>query len=197
MKVSIWICAAVGLSCGALGFLGGVASTKAGSKFFENLFRTETTADLENPKKLRTDFYNLQYPGNWSLDKSDPDFDLENTFSINTAGDNYVSFTFGHYESEPAENVEAYVSEYSEMMKNPEISDFSTYGTHTGKGKRIKGRIFGLRTTIDLFSGFEQGVSFTIVEWVYDEDTSQVEPGLQLIETSFTLKETPTPVTEQ
>lgn len=189
MKVPIWVCVGVGILCGALGFFGGVATSEIGRDFFAELSRVESPADVENPRKLKTDFYELKYPGNWNLDEDDSDFDVENYFLIESAGSNFVLFAFEHYESDLDEGLEFYVEEYEGMMRNPKITEFTRYGDLEGKGKRIEGKVYGNKTMVDIFCGAANGITVSVVEWIYLDEEKDVLPGFELIESSFVLTE--------
>lgn len=189
MKVPIWVCILVGILCGALGFFGGVVTSEVGRNFFAEISRVERPAEVANPQTLKTDFYELKYPGNWNLDEDDPDFDKENFFLIESSGSNFVLVAFDHYESDLDEGVEIYAEEYEDMMRNPEITEFTKYGNLEGKGKRIEGKVYGNKTRVDIFCGSVNGITVSVVEWLYLDEEKDVLPGFELIESSFVFTE--------
>ena len=179
----------IAIGCGGLGFLGGVFSTKAARDFFTDLSKVEGPAEVKNPRKLKTDFYELSYPRNWRLDEDDPDFDLENYFMIESLDSCFVSVSFNHFEEDLDESLQYHVEEYEDMMRNPKITEFTKYGSLEGKGKRIEGKAYGIGMVVDVFTAVQNGMTLSVVEWLYVEDAKDVLPGFELIESSFKLME--------
>lgn len=181
----IWQCVVIAVVAAGLGFLGGFATSEFGREIFEGMFVYEEKADVSTPKELERDLYTLVYPGNWELDEEEEDFDLDNFFTIDTPGGSYLRLQFAYYESETLENVQVQEEYFNDMLGQPVGTDFSSYGGYSGDGRRIKGRLFGLPSTVEIFSHSAMGHSFTLVTVVYDEDRKLVKPGLKLIEDGF------------
>ena len=49
-------------------------------------------ADVKNPKTLDRDGFTLQYPGNWTIDTADPDYNPDRNFTITSEGGSQISF---------------------------------------------------------------------------------------------------------
>ena len=188
-KIALWVCLLISSGAGILGFIGGFLSTEAAREFFVDAFATEQRADVKNPEEIETSLYTLSYPGNWSLDQSDPNLDFENYLSIDTPGGSYLTMSFAHYETSAEEatndDIEATIGE----MRNVEVSTFDRYGKYQGFGKVVKGHIFGLLTEVRVFSTTFEEFTVTIFEQTYEEDLKMVKPGFQLVERTLSFKQ--------
>lgn len=176
---------AIALVAGGLGFIGGFASSEFGQEVFEGMFAYERKADVTSSKLIKRQLYTLEYPGNWDLDEEEEGFDLDNFLTIDTPGGSYIRLMLAYYESDPLENVRVQEEYFIDLLGQPVTAGFSSYGSYSGDGRRIKGHLFGLPATIEIFSHSAKEYSFTLVAVVYDEDRSLVEPGLKMIEDGF------------
>ena len=176
----------------AVGFLGGffvgVASTKAGREFLEDMVQIEEMANVKSPKKLVREKFELQYPANWSVGVDEDDYDPDHMFSINSPSATWIQFGLDDLETDLEDNIQVYVTAFTKLMASPRITRFSRYGRHTGKGAQLNGNILGSKTTIKAFSYSEGGVTATIVQQYSDEDLKYVKSGLDLIERSFSIR---------
>lgn len=170
------------------GFFLGVASTKAGAKFLEDLAQTEQQAETRTPQKLVRDRFELSYPGNWKIDVDDADYDPDQMFSIDSPGDTFVMFVMGDMETDPKVALKGQIDAFSELMGAHKMDPFDTFGQYEGKGAILTGKLLGIRVTVKMFCCFSDGMTAMIVQQYPDEDFKYVEKGLSLIEKSFTLK---------
>lgn len=182
---------AVSLVVGAIvGFFLGVASTKAGARFLESLTNLEQPAQIEAPKKLVRERFELLYPENWTIDVEDEDYDPDQMFSIDSPGSAFVMFAMSDIETDPAESLQDQIDAFSNLMGTPAIEPFDTFGEITGKGAILTGRIFGNQVTVRIFTCYSKGMTVIIAQQYPDEDLKYIKDGLLLIEGSFKLKQT-------
>ena len=184
--LSLGCCCGAGMGSGAGGsdpFSMGGADTGAATGSSD-----EPTPDMTSTKTIDRDGFTVKYPGNWTIDTGDPDYDPDALFSIDTAGNCFVMFhLFGH-DIDLAEATAAQVEEFEGMLSSTSVADFTTWGSYTGDGKEIKGKFLFLPTTVRPFAFTDGSRSFLVAEFCYDEDQPAVEPGFELVRTSFQLK---------
>jgi hypothetical protein len=171
---------------GVIGFILGVASTKAGKAFLEELLEEEQNADVAHPHVVIRDRFQLQYPTNWKIDVNEEDYDPDQNFSIDSPGSAFVMFAIGTEELEAEESLRIYLRQY-EKLGSVAIERFERFGRYTGKGAIVKDKSMGVRSTIKLFAFNQKGSSFMITQHWPDEDLKKVQAGLNLIENSFSL----------
>jgi len=173
------------------GFMIGAFSVKGVQQLFADMLTDEKPAEVKTPLTLRGKFYLLSYPGNWKVDRSDPDFDSEHLFSIDSPGSCFVQVLIMESGTDPSENVEEqYSAMVPTLLKSPTRTPFTRWGKYKGTGIEVKGRMLGLqRGGIRIFSHSTATCSFTITEFYYDEDLAKAGPGFKLIENSFVLNE--------
>ena len=178
---------AVGCCCG-----GGMGSGSGGDPFAsgssDNGSSDEPAADVSSPKTIDRDGFTVQYPGNWSIDTGDPDYDPDALFSLDSAGNCFVMFHVFAHDIDLAEATAAQVEEFEGMLSGTSVSDFTTWGSYTGDGKTIQGKFLFLPTTVRTFAYSEDDRSFVASEFCYDEDLPAVDPGFELVRGSFKLK---------
>ena len=148
----------------------------------------EPAPDTANPKTIDREGFTVQYPGNWSIDADDVDYDPDALFSLDTAGNCFVMFHLWDYEVDPAEATQAQMDEFSATLSGTTITSFTTWGSFEGDGKQIKGTIFFLPTTVRAFAYNKGERSFLASEFCYDEDAGVAEPGFEQVRRSFQLK---------
>ena len=179
------------VGCGG-GFVLGMLATKGGASAIAGMFATEQKADVGTTKSVSRDKFRFDYPGNWSIDTADEDYDPDSLFSVDSPGNCYVQFIV--YDSavdadEMVENqVEAFVPK---LIKDPKRTRFVEWGAHEGSGVTLEGKILGVTPgSIRVFGAKsdEKDVAFTAVEMCFDDDMAQVRPGFELVRRTFELK---------
>ncbi len=171
-----------------VGFAGGVLVTKAGRTFLAGLVESERPAQVARPQTLAREQFQLQYPGNWKLDREDEDFDPDHAFNIESPGSAFIMFHIGKATLEPDAALEQQVAAFSKLMDRPAQAHFSRWGGFTGQGVVLRGRVLGIPTTIKPFVFSRDGQSVIVVQYYPDEDQAAVLPGLQLVERTFALR---------
>jgi hypothetical protein len=178
----------------ALGVL--VALLVACASVFEGLVQTEQDADVRAPKRIVRERFRLEYPGNWTVDEEDEDYDPDHLFSIDSPGSCHVTFIVFDAvisaKTSVATQVEGLVPK---IMREPVQVPFARWGAYDGEGVALAGRMLGLeRGSIRIFAheSEPEDLTLTIVEFCFDEDLLLVRPGFELIERSFELGR-PTP----
>jgi hypothetical protein len=158
----------------------------------EGLVQMEQEADVRAPKRIVRERFRLEYPGNWTVDEEDEDYDPDHLFSIDSPGS--CSVTFIVFEAlidaktSLATQVEGIVPR---IMKEPVPMPFARWGAYHGEGVTLAGRMLGLYTgSIRIFAHESEpgDLTLTVVEFCFDEDLPLVRPGFELIERSFALR---------
>jgi len=187
--VSVVVAVVVSLVLGGVsGFFLGVVSTQAGKDFFESLFEEEERPDVSHPIVLIRERFQLEYPGNWTVDIEDEDYDPDAMFSIESPGAAFVMYIIGAGEMEPEEILQIHMENFKKLMGNVAVERFEQLGSLTGKGAQLKGTILGFRTTTKIFAFCQDGLLLQIVQQCPDADLGYVKEGLELIENSFLLR---------
>ena len=140
---------------------------------------------------ISRDTFALKYPENWKIDKEDPDYDPDALFSIEAPDDqNMIMFFVFNTVIDSDEMLKEQIKSLSEaLIKNPEVSDFTSWGKYKGKGKLLKGKFLGVyKGYIRLFCYEDQHKSMFVMEQVYDSATDLVKAELKTIVDSFTFK---------
>jgi hypothetical protein len=172
-----------------VGFLGGVLATKAGRAFFADVLQGERPAQIANPQKLTRAKFQLHYPANWRLNREDEDFDPDHAFNIESPGSAFIMFHIGKATLEPEETLRDQIAAFSKLMDRPASTRFTQWGSFTGQGVSMRGRVLGIPTTVKPFVFNQAGVSVIVVQYYPDEDQQAVLPGLQLVERTFALRQ--------
>ena len=191
-KVPLWMCLIIAFLVGVVGFFSGFATGGNHGGFFADLFATESRAKIKNPKRIDRLGYSVDYPSNWTIDRSDPEFDLDHYLMLESPGGSYVWFMFSGAE-DPEEAAATQVESYSEGMRAMKVDDFSEYGNLEGIGKRVSGRYFAFRVEVNIFCALQGETAVTIIEFAYLEDLPLAKPGFELVRDSFLMKPDPTP----
>lgn len=178
------------VGCGG-GFLLGLLATKGGRSFVESLASNEQKADVGASKTIQRDAFRVEYPGNWKLDVEDEDYDADRLFSIDSPGSCHVNFIFFDVATTAADSTESQVSAFTEkIVKGATQTPFDRWGRYEGSGVKLEGRIMTFQGSVRIFShsSEEKDVTFTAVEFCFEEDMKSVQPGFDLIERTFTLQ---------
>ena len=173
------------------GFFAGVYSTKAGREFLEDLATTEGAADTKHPHEINRKGFRLKYPGNWTIDTKDEDYDPDHLFTIESPGSSFTMMIITPEPTDPADDIRSMVDAYvPKLLKDPRRTPFTKWGAYLGRGVELRGRVMGInRGGLRIFAHASPTVSFTVVELYFDDDLTMVKPGLQLIASSFSLRE--------
>ncbi len=159
--------------------------------FFEGLVETEQKADVRATKPIVRERFSLEYPGNWTVDEEDEDYDPDHLFSIDSPGSCHVTFVVFDSAISAKTCVEAQVEAFvPKIVKNPVQTPFVRWGSYYGEGVTLAGKILGLlKGSIRIFAheSVREDLTLTIVEFCYDEDLPLVRPGFELIERTFEL----------
>ncbi|MGH7289502.1 MAG: hypothetical protein ACREI8_15940 [Myxococcota bacterium] len=157
--------------------------------FVESLVETEEHADVLAAKSIVRERFRLEYPGNWTIDEADDDYDPDHLFSIDSPGSCHVTVIVFDAATSAKTSVEAQVNAFvPKLVKDPAKTPFATWGAYHGEGMTLAGKILGLqRGTIRIFAheNTPEDLTLTIVEFCFDEDIASVKPGFELIERTF------------
>ncbi|MDP7112123.1 MAG: hypothetical protein QGH45_09170 [Myxococcota bacterium] len=148
----------------------------------------EPAPDTASPQTIDRDGFTVQYPGNWTIDSADVDYDPDALFSLDTAGNCFVMFHVFDEEIDLAAATKGQVDEFTQMLSSTTVTSFTTWGAFEGEGQQIAGKFLFLPTTVRAFAHNASGRSFLASEFCYDEDWPAAEPGFEQVRRSFTLK---------
>lgn len=184
---------AFGLILGCAGGFGlGILSTKGGSAFLASLFATEKPAAIGTPKAFARAAFRFEYPGNWRVDEADEDYDPDHLFSIGSPGSCNVTFVVFDSATSAQDSVDAQVEAFvPKMIRNPAREAFAEWGRFEGVGVKLRGKVLGFQDGwVRIFAHEDEpaDLTFTVVEFCYDEDAKHVQPGYDLIERTFALE---------
>jgi hypothetical protein len=159
--------------------------------FFESLVQTEERADVSSTRPIVRERFRLEYPGNWTIDEKDEDYDPDHLFSIDSPGSCQITVIVFDAAVSAKTSVDSQVEAFvPRIVKHPVQTRFARWGAYDGEGATIAGKILGLmKGSIRIFAheSEREDLTFTIVEFCYDEDLPLVRPGFELIERTFAL----------
>jgi hypothetical protein len=184
LLLAVFISLGVGV---VAGFFLGIASTQAGKAFLADLFEEEQMADVNHPQKIVRDQFQLQYPSNWKIDVESEDYDPDQMFSINSPGSAFVMFAIGSGAIKPEDSLQAQIRPFEKQLNATITGRFEKYGRFTGKGAILQWKSMGIGMNVKLFSFHQNSLNVMITQQCPEEDLKQVQPGLKLIESSFSL----------
>ena len=177
----------------ALGVLFGLVVGCAGG--FESLVQTEQKADVRATKPIVRERFHLEYPGNWTVDEEDEDYDPDHLFSIDSPGSCQVTVVIFDSAISAKNSVDAQVEAFvPKIVKDPVQTPFARWGAYDGEGVTLAGKMLGLlKGSIRIFAheSVREDLTLTVVEFCYDEDLPLVRPGFELIERTFELARQP------
>ena len=153
----------------------------------EDMFSDEAPADVSRPRQMVRESFRLHYPGNWRIDSADGDYDPDHLFSIDSPGSSFAMFILFDFSSEPKENLDEQVQQFSKLIKTSESSRFQSWGKFKGHGVHLQGHLLGMKGGVKIFSHSSSHRSFVVVNQYFDEDLAHVKPGFDLIESTFEL----------
>jgi hypothetical protein len=144
--------------------------------------------DVQRPNTVIRQAFQLQYPGNWVIDTSDPDYDLDSYFSIEPPlADCVVSLHVGTDFVDAADGVEAYCAALEEAVEIDGWQPLTEWGALTGEGRTATGSIGGVGEYLVVVFAAE-GPEHVLVarELCASNVHSRIAPGISLIRRSFT-----------
>jgi len=167
----------------------GLYTTESGQAFLADTFAAEEPAETSNPLSITHNKYSLKYPSNWTLDSSSLDYDPDNYFSIDSSGKSaFVEFYIYDFYTDPTEWILDLKNYYvQEVIHDSVEKPFSQWGSYHGAGIELNGKVMLLDSTIRIFIYTSDNISLGIIESYYDEDTHLVQPGFNLIQSTFKL----------
>jgi hypothetical protein len=180
---------------GVIGFIVGVATSEAGRELLTSMNMVEEKADVGRPKTVSQAGFEFQHPGNWEMDMTNADHDLGHYFYLSSPGGSFIEVTYEENDVAMADgpdgvatNLESKLEQYESYINAAEHTDFKTYGSLTGEGRTLKGREFGNKVSVRVFSCARGESTLVIAEYVYEMDRKLLQPGLDLIERTFVMK---------
>ena len=162
-----------------------VYSTQFAKDFLAVLSAVEVPADVKQPNKIERGKFRLHYPGNWTIDTADEEYDPDHYFTIESPGFASISLEFLEEEYDPRDTVDTYIEIYRDVFSKATEEPFTHWGRYSGEGIHIRGRVEGIRAEVKMFCHSAAGQSLIVTEYCQEEDLQDVRPGFKLIEDSF------------
>jgi hypothetical protein len=188
-ETKVYIVAAFLLG-GVLGFVGGVCSTKAGKAFIERVFEPRQAADIEQKQEIVRSEFRLSFPGNWKVNTASENYDPDHVFTIHAPGSGHVTIIVFHPPIAATTAVNAQVRAMQKLLSHSTQTAFSRWGAYEGKGVSLKGNSLGIQPVeVRIFSHAGPERTFVAVEYIPDRDLSDVQPGFNLVESTFKINE--------
>ena len=135
----------------------------------------------------RPGFY-LEYPDNWRIATEDKDHDPDHNFSIEDSEESSLMFIIFDEPMEPRRLVDNTAEALSDKMSGVNIKEFNKYGSYTGVGKTLTGRIAGLRVNTRIFSCLECARGFQVTEFFFETSRRNFTSGAGIVEKTFKIK---------
>ncbi len=178
----LFLCIGVGA-----GFLLGLGATKAGSAVLDAFMTSEAPADVAHAKSYVRPGFSFRYPGNWKVDIEDEDHDADHFLTVESPGSCMTMLIVVDTALDPEDMVQNQVDAFvPKLLSSPARSPITTWGRYTGTGVLLKGKILSINPgAVRIFSHANEKRTFVAVEQCYDEDIKDVQPGLDLISSSF------------
>ena len=186
--LAILLTTALALPLGlAVGFALGIYSTEFGKELLAVATSSEEPADVANPQAIERDHFQAKYPGNWTIARNDEHFDIDQYFSIDTAGKSYILFSINRVNTSPQDNVQDSIDYYSKVLQVSETTSFDKWGKYSGVGVHLVGDYVGTPSEVRIFGHTSGKLSFTVTEFFNTATRQLVKSGYELIETTFVL----------
>ncbi len=145
----------------------------------------------QDTKTITREKFTVRYPATWYIDKEDEDYDPDAMFSLDAPDDeSFVMFHIIEMDIDSdilmSDQIEAFKED---MLKNPEISTFNTWGNLKGKGTLMKGKLAGIyKGYIRIFVYKDDERTLLVLEQSYDKVLELFKKDYDLIANSFKFK---------
>lgn len=168
-------------------FLLGMYSTEYGKEILAHAMSHEVPANVTELQTIARDHFELKYPGNWKLASADEFFDIDHYFGIDTAGYSYVLFDINQVDASPEDSVRNTVDYYDKAIRVSGRYLFDTWGKYNGTGIKLVGEFAGEPCIVRIFSYSSVDRSFIVTEFFDVATEPLVQPGFELVESTFEL----------
>lgn len=163
------------------------ANQNNGSNFMksieESLCNDEAIPDTTTPNTLKRSHFIVDFPGNWSENTEDEEYDPDTYLFLESPGDTSLCGIFVADSLEGGENI------WQEKLEQYQIQDttstFSSWGQYQGAGYLTTVELLGIRIKLTLFKYTGKNKCFVIVQSAYEKVETKVKPGLDLITSTF------------
>lgn len=152
------------------------------------IFEISRPADLQKTHTLSNRYFSLKYPGNWTIDTRDPDYDPDTYFDINAPAQGTVIVQIFDPQVTPQEGVATIVEPMKKLVLKRTETSFDSWGKQKGHGIQLRGFLFAGIARIRVFGLGNDRATVVIIEMRYDEDERNNRRGYDLIAESFKWK---------
>jgi hypothetical protein len=135
--------------------------------------------------------YTLAYPAGWTIDSSSKIYDIDGHFTLHSPIESgLITFFIFNVQKDEEETLNRHIkAQLAASMKDGTVSYFNRWGNYKGHGARITGRLEGLyKSELEIFVYGSKDQSFLIVSVCGNGYREELLPGLQLVASSFKLK---------
>lgn len=148
--------------------------------------------DIESPIALDREAYRLEYPGNWSIDKSAADYDPDAMFTIEPLfSDAALNFWF-YLEPSPSQDcVDATLETMEASYELESVVGIDSWGANSGAGYRGIAVIEGGRYEMILFCSTDHDTPFEVMMLCEADAYEKIRSGFEHIERTFEVKSEP------
>lgn len=145
----------------------------------------------QEKKTISREAFSLQYPGEWTIDTEDEDYDPDALFSLDSPdGENMIMFIIFDMAVDADELMNEQVKAFSEqLIKKPAVATFNTWGKFKGKGTMLSGKLMGVfKGAVRIFVYSEEERTMLVVEQYYDKAIDKLKKDYDLIANTFKFK---------
>ena len=147
--------------------------------------------DTSNEVAVDRPTFAFKFPSNWKVDATAKDYNADNNFTLNSSGNSYVQFNISNKTGNLQKVLDDAVFNLDGLaITTLSKSDLAQWGTYTGKGLHLKGKILdsypgGIR--VFTFNTSQHNV--LIVEFYYSNELSNVQGEMDFISQNFKMKD--------
>ena len=152
-------------------------------------FEVSQPADIRHATEMTNKYFSMQYPGNWRIDTTDPDYDPDKYFDINAPAQGKVFVYIFAPHAIPQQAVDTIVESTRKVVANRKESRFESWGPHKGYGIQLQGLVVAMNTRVRVFGLGNSQATVVIVEMRYDKDEVNNKNGYDLIAQTFKFKD--------
>lgn len=144
-------------------------------------------ADVDHPREFAGGNMSFSYPGNWRITKIEKTSDLETEVQVQPVQDSIIILKFLKPEASMEEHLQGYIAVMLEENKGlAEAGSFDNWGSLSGVGRRLEGRIRDKPCETWLFvAPLSDDRALCVLEMAPKSAMDKVQPGIDLIRKTF------------
>ena len=168
-----------------LGIQGTCFSVATGLGAWVALFPQAQTA---SPSSFSSRTLDFDYPGNWTIDQADPDYDPQTYIVVEPPQDAIMKIQYYESWEDPEWEIDATVDSLRRGFTGlRDTGTFKMWGRTRGEGRELSGVTQGEEYTLRIFVGsVARGLMLEVLEVSRPSDHGRVGPGFALIRRTLT-----------